>query len=96
MHAAWKSFTNAEEATVEKYKHLFPSNHNPNLPFVAFQQVVLREKTATATVEELNTLHEFIDTRFQEDTDRRERPWEVLRIDDSQSDVDLQRQYVEE
>lgn len=49
-----------------------------------------------ATEEELRTIQDFIDTCFQEDTDRRERPWQALKTDDSQSDVDLERQYVNE
>lgn len=83
-----------DEAVVEKYQHLFPANHNPNLPYVAFQQVVLRDKLATATEEELRVIQERIDKRFEKDTALRKRPWGEEEADDVQSNVDLERQYI--
>lgn len=96
LREAWKLYTSADKATIDKYKHLFPSKHNPKLPFVSFQQVVLKDKITTATEDELNAIQEYIDTRFEEDLSRRERPWKALKVDDSQSDADLERQYVKE
>ena len=96
LHEAWKRYIAADEATLKEYGHLFPAKHNSNLPFVTFQQAVFREKVATATEEELNVIEEFIDKRFKEDTDRRERPWKVLKVDNTQSDVDLERRYINE
>lgn len=79
-----------------KYGHLFASPRNTDLPFVTFQQVVLRNKVTTATEEELSAITELINTRFQEDTERRECPWQALKIDGLQSNVELERQYVKE
>jgi len=85
-----------DEATVEKYRHLFPAKHNPKLPFVGFQQVILKDKLSTATEEELRTIQECIDKRFEQETVLRHHPWEARKIDDTQSDIDLERQYVRE
>lgn len=96
LRQEWKLYTSADDATVKKYKHLFPSQHNLKLPFVAFQQVVLKDKITTATEDELSAVQEYIETRFEEDLSRRECPWKALKVDDSQSDADLERQYVKE
>ena len=96
LHAAWKLYVSADEATLDKYHHLFPANHNPDLPFVVFQQVVLKEKVANTTEEELTSIEEYIETRFQEATELREHPWRALKVDDAQEEIDLERQYAEE
>lgn len=93
---AWKLYKTGDEDTIATYKHLFPSTPNPKLPFVTFQQAVFKDKIATATEDVLNAIQEYIDTRFEEDTKRRERPWEALKVDDLQEDVDLERRYVKE
>jgi hypothetical protein len=95
LHKAHKLYISADQATIQEYKHLLPQ-HNPKLPFVTFQQTILKDKVAMATEEELSVIQEFIDTRFEEDTNRCERPWQALKIDDSQSELDLERQYVKE
>lgn len=94
LREAWKLYTSADKATIEKYQHLFPANYNPNPRFVTFQQTILREKAATASEEELSAIQEYIDTRFQDDTNLRKNPWEALRVDDTQLDIDLEREYV--
>lgn len=66
------------------------------MPLTRFQQVVLRHKVTTATEEELNTLREFINTHFKEENGHCKCPWEALRVDDAQPEVDLERQYVNE
>jgi len=55
LRQAWKLYISADDTTIKKYKHLF-SQHNPKLPFVAFQQVVLKDKIATATEDELSVI----------------------------------------
>ena len=95
LHAAWKLYMSRDEATVEKYKDLFPAVHNPNLPYVSFQQVVLRNKLATATEEELESIWACVDNRFEKETALRERPWdEEGKADGIASEVDMERQYV--
>ena len=66
------------------------------MPFIAFQQVVLKEKVANATEEELTSIEEYIETRFQEATELCEHPWRALKVDDAQEEIDLERQYAEE
>lgn len=96
MRAAWKLYIASDKATLEKYHHLFPARHNPDLQFVTFQQVVLRDKAATATEEELFSIEEFISKHLEKKREQDERPWNVLKVDEAQSEVDLERQYVEE
>ena len=96
LHAAWKGYIAGDEATLEKYHHLFPAQHNPGLPYVAFQQVVLKHKVATLTEEELSTINEFIDNQFQEAEELREQPWRTSVVDGVQPDTDAERQYIEE
>lgn len=91
LHGEWKRYVSADETTVNKYKHLFPAQHNPKLPFVAFQQAYFRDKIPLITEDERNIIDAFIESRFQEETELRERPWRTLKLDESQSDVDLQR-----
>lgn len=93
---AWKLYKSADEDTVSTYKHLFPSTPNPKMPFVTFQQAVIKEEIATATEEDLVAIQEYIDTRFEADTKLRERPWEALKVDELQENVDLERRYVKE
>ena len=96
LHGAWKLWISGDEATTERFKHLLPAKHNPKLPFVSFQQVVLREKVDTATEEDAASIQEYINTRFQEESERRSRPWQALKIDDSQLELELARCYVQE
>lgn len=96
LQSAHKLYVSSHQATLDKYHHLFPARHNPNLPFVAFQQVVLRDKLTTISDEELSALEEFISTHHEEQKNQEERPWNTLKIDEVQSEFDLERQYVEE
>lgn len=96
LQSAHKSYIRSDKAALDKYRHLFPPRHNPNLPFVAFQQAVLRDKLTTISDEELLAIEEFISTHHAEQKDQEERPWNALKIDEVQSEFDLERQYVEE
>lgn len=96
LREAWKLYTAGDEGAHKQYAHLFPTQHSPNLPFVSFQQVILREKVTTATEEELDAIDQFIVAQFEEETDLHKHPWKALRIDDCQPESDLQRQYIEE
>jgi len=95
LYAAWKLYSSGDEVTINGYAHLFPSNHNPKLPFVTFQQALLKDKFAMASEEELTAVQEFIDVCLEEDNKLRECPWETLKVDDLQTPVDLQRGYVQ-
>lgn len=96
IRTAWGQYTCGDEATLDKYQHLFAGPHNPRLPFVTFQQTVLKEVVASLPEEEESKVQEYINTRFERDTDVREHPWIALKGDGGQSDLDLERQYIEE
>ena len=93
---AWELYICGDNTILNEYHHLFSPVHNPDLPFVAFQQVVLRDKVATATEEELSVIDEYINTHYEEKKDQDERPWNALKVDEGQLEVDLERQYVAE
>jgi hypothetical protein len=90
----WKLYASGDTTAFEKYQHLFATKPNRKLPFVTFQQTVLRDRVTTLSEEQRAALQEFIDSRFQRETDHREHPWRALKVDDDQLDVDLERQYV--
>ena len=94
LQEAWALYVGGDEATVDKYNHLFPPPHNANLPFVAFQQIVLRDKVASATEEELSAIDEYINTHYEEKKDQQERPWNALKVDEEQEEDELERQYI--
>lgn len=94
--AAWKCYVAGDESTLDKYHHLFPPQHNPRLPFVSFQQVVLKGRVATSTEEEISAIDAFIDAHFEDQKELRERPWNALKVDDAQPEIDLERQYLKE
>jgi len=94
LRREWKLHKLGDDTTIKKYQHLFPSTHRSKLPFVAFQQTIFRDTVTRITDEELNTLQEFIDARFEEETELRERPWNASKVDEAQSEVDLERQYI--
>lgn len=90
----WKLYTSGDTTAYEKYKRLFPAKPNRKLPFVAFQQTILKDKITMLPGEQLAVLQEFIEGRFKKETNQREHPWLALKVDDDQLDVDLERQYV--
>ena len=96
LYAAWKLYSAGDEAVIKTYADLFPAKHNPNLPFVTFQQAILKDKLTVASEEELRAVQELIDARFEEDNILRERPWEASKVDGLQMSVDLERAYVQE
>ena len=94
LQEAWTLYVGGDETTLDKYRNLFPPLHNPGLPFVAFQQTILRDRVASATEEELSAIDEYINTHYEEKKDRHERPWIALKADDVQSEADLEKQYL--
>lgn len=86
----WRLYKSGDKTVLEKYGSLFAGKHNPQLPFVGFQQMVLRDKVGDITEEERIALDELINTRFETETNHRERLWQALKTDESQLDVDLE------
>lgn len=66
------------------------------MPYVTFQQTVFRQTVLTIPEEQRAALEEYINTHLQEETDRRERPWRALKVEDGQLDIDLEREYVKQ
>lgn len=89
-------YISSDPGALAQYQHLFPPKQRRGLPFVTFQQAVIRDRFHTFTDEEKTAVDEFIDQRLKEETDLHQHPWRALRADDAQSDADLERQYVKE
>jgi hypothetical protein len=96
LREAWELFTGGDEDTRDKYRHLFPTASHDTLPFVTFQQVILKDRMSSIPKEEMAAVQVFIEKHYQEETDRREHPWIALKVDDAQSNIDLETQYLEE
>ena len=64
------------------------------MPFVGFQQIILRDRVSHATKDELEDLQQFIDERFEAETELRERPWTALKVTEAQSEADLAKSYL--
>ena len=64
--------------------------------FVTFSQVVLRERVTTATADELAAVEEHISKILEARRDSYKHPWKMLRVDDTETEFDLRRRYVEE
>lgn len=47
----------------------------------------------TITEDESRKVAEFIEARFEEDTNLRDSPWKLMKVDEAQTDVDLEEQY---
>jgi hypothetical protein len=92
----WKLYITHDAVALKKYRHLFLRPPNLDLPYVAFQQVILREMIPSLPQEELDDLDNVIDTIFATELDHREHPWLTLKVYDEQEDVDLERWYLEE
>lgn len=45
------------------------------------------------TADELRQVEELIEKRFEEDTNLRDHPWKAMKVDETQEDVDLEKQY---
>ena len=89
----WTAFNNDDANTVETYDHLFPNRQSHAIKFVVFQQAVLKERMPTMTADELRQVEELIEKRFEEDTNLRDHPWKAMKVDETQEDVDLEKQY---
>jgi len=48
---------------------------------------------STITEDESYQVQEFINARFEEDTILRNSPWRSARVDETQTDEDLEKQY---
>ena len=49
----------------------------------------------TVSEDELRQVKEYIENHFREDTDRRDHPWQALKVNELQTDADLEKQYNE-
>lgn len=96
LREAWELYTAGDDDTLIKYRHLFPGSHKPDMEFVTFQQVVLKEKVMSVEEEELTAVDNFIDKQYEEQKEHNDRPWSTTKVDPSQSEADLERRYVEQ
>lgn len=96
LKTAYRLYTTGDADTLLKYGHLFPGPRKSGLEFVTFQQVVLKDRVSTLTEEELSEVDEWIEDHYQKLKDGEDRPWKVLKVDESQSELDLKQQYLEQ
>ena len=92
----WVAFIENDEEVVEAYSHLFPNRDSKPIKFIAFQQAVLKQKMPMITEDESRQVEEFIDARFEEDNRLRDQPWQAMKVDEAQTDADLEREYFAE
>lgn len=48
---------------------------------------------STISEDELHQVQTYIEQRFEQENDLREHPWKALKVDESQMEVDLEKQY---
>ena len=96
LREEWVAFIKNDEEAVKAYGHLFPNRDSKPIKFVAFQQAVLKQKMPTITEDESRQVEEFIDARFEEDNRLRDQPWQAMKVDEAQTDADLEREYFAE
>ena len=92
--AEHKLYCAGDKDTVDKYQHLFKSGFNPKIDFIAFQQVVLRQRIASIPAEELLAVDSLIDKRYEDEKSHSECPWSALKTGESQTEADLKREYI--
>ena len=100
IHEKWAAFTahdgtEANTTAVTTYGHLFPNREPTSIKFLVFQQALIRDMLPTVSEDELRQVEEYIEKRFREDTDRRDHPWQALKVNELQTDADLEKQYNE-
>lgn len=93
LHKEHELYKAADKATLNKYQHVF-TTFNPKIQFLNFQQAILKEKVLSLSAEELSDLQDFIDETCKDRTNLIEHPWSALRTDESQTEAELERQYI--
>ena len=96
LREEWVAFIKNYEEAVEAYGHLFPNQDSKPIKFVTFQQAVLKQKMPTITEDESRQVEEFIEARFEEDNRLRDQPWQAMKVDEAQTDADLEKEYYAE
>jgi hypothetical protein len=94
LRSEWEDLKAGDEGAVNKYRHLFQLPLAANMKFVTFQQAVLKERMHSITEEESQEVQKLIETRLQEDTTLYNNPWQSLKVDSTQSDIELKKQYI--
>ena len=90
------AFIENNEEAIEMYGHLFLSQDSKVIKFVAFQQAVLKQKMPTITKDESRQVEEFIEACFKEDNWLHDQPWQTMKVDEAQTDADLEKEYFAE
>ena len=92
LWTAYELYISGDEETVNKYQTLFHSHPTKNLPFVLFQQVVLKNKALLA--EECLAADDFINKHYKDQKRHVECPWDVLKSGKSQTNTNLKRKFI--
>ena len=77
------------------YHYLFPNRELKNIKFLFFQQAVInKEILPTISSDDLRKVKEFIEKRYEEDNNVRDHPWKAMKVEETQTDKDLEKGYV--
>ena len=77
---------------IKAYSHLLPNLVLVSIKFITFQQA-LKERMPKISEDERHQVEAFIETCFEEDSNLHDQPWQAMKVDESQMDVDLEKQY---
>ena len=95
LYDAWRHYAAADEDALKTYQHLFSVSES-SLPFVAFQQRILKDKVLTATEDELLRVESYIKEHFEAQKKQSESPWTKVKASETQTEAELKRRYVEQ
>lgn len=92
---AYQLYTEEDPATLAKYASFLPQDSPTPMVFVSFQQAIMRDKVLAASKEELAEVDEYIESRFEHESQLHRDPWYAMKQDDNDaSPEDLEREYV--
>ena len=96
LRSEWDLFKAGDKEIIAKYRHLFSHPISLDMKFVTFQQNILKDCMALITEEETQQVQELIKTRREEATVLHDNPWLRLKVDEVESNSELQRRFITE
>lgn len=91
---AYRLYVEKDPPTLIKYGHFLPGASSTTVPFLTFQQAIMRDKLLTASDDELAEVEEYIKSRLDHDNQVYQEPWYVMKKNDDDPSEDLEKQYV--
>ena len=93
LREQWSAFAKGDKAAIKAYSHLLLNLVPASIKFVTFQQALLKERMPKISEDKRHQVEAFIETCFEEDSNLHDQPWQAMKVDESQTDVDLEKQY---